>query len=372
MHIIALASYLSTQRGGLERSLFDVCQQLAQRGHDITLLYEEPGDQLALFEKFCKRIIRVSSYRLKLNFLKDILAIPTDANTVIYSNQYNNFFFGSTLATIKKNPFVCHLRLHASTESGHFKKIKQSLTLSKIDRYIAISEAVKIDWSTQLKISPEKIDIVYNGIDFQNFQSSEDLYSIKSKWGLAPQEKVISYVGRLETDKGIETLIRAFALLKKTGVPAKLLIAGKPLFSGEDYPTSLAKLAEHVGIANDVKFLGHLSDTRPIYQLSDVNVLPSLWLEAFGRVIIESMACGTPSLGSQVGGIPEVLTGEFSDWLFTPGDEHDLYIKLKTILYWRDTDPGLVQRCRQHVIDNFSLHQTIDGIEAVLQKALNR
>lgn len=370
MHIITLASYLSSKRGGLEHSLFDVCQALAKRGHKITLVYEEEGDQLEKYREFCTELIKIAGYRLSTNFLSDISRIANIQSSIIYSNQYNNFFFGRLLSQLQSIPFVCHLRLHASEENNYLKRIKQSFTFAGINRYIAISDAVKADWCDRLNISGDKVSIVYNGIEPERFSIPREISDIRAAWGLSPTERVVSYVGRLEAEKGIETLIRAFALLRQSSIPAKLLVAGKPLFAGEEYISHLVALTDSLGIKDDVKFLGHISDTQSLYQVSDVNVLPSLWLEAFGRVIIEAMACGTPALGSHSGGIPEVLTGEFSNWLFTPGDELDLYTKLKDVIDWRNTDPALSQRCRQHVVTNFSLNQTIDGIEAVLKQAI--
>ncbi|PZV18485.1 MAG: glycosyltransferase family 1 protein [Leptolyngbya sp.] len=372
MHIIALSSYLSSKRGGLEHSLFDVCQALVERGYQITLVYEEEGDQLEKYQQFCTALIKITSYKLNSRFLSDVRKITNVQNSIIYSNQYDNFFFGRVLSQLQGIPLVCHLRLHASTEDSYLKRLKQSLTLLGISHYIAISEAVKTDWCDRLNIRRDKVSIVYNGIEPERFAIADDISDLRKAWDISSEERVISYVGRLETEKGIETLIRAFALLRQSSIPAKLLIAGKSLFSGEGYISQLEALTDDLNIKDDVRFLGHLSNTKSLYQVSDVTVLPSLWLEAFGRVIIEAMACGTPALGSRSGGIPEILTGEFSDWLFTPGDEIDLHTKLKAVLHWRNTDPILPQRCRQHVINNFSLNQTINGIEAVLQEALNQ
>lgn len=371
MKIVALASYLSSRRGGLEHSLLDVCRSLNKRGHSITLLYEEKGDQFEAYQEFCGEMLQISSYHINPKFLPDLMRFRPPQGSVIYSNQYDNFFFASSLATLYHLPLVCHLRLHASIENSYLKRLKQSLTIAKINHSIAISQAVKDDWCSRLQIPQHSVNVVYNGIDVERFSVPKNVVELKSSYGVKLGEKVISYIGRLEKEKGIETLIKAFALLRQENIASKLLIAGKPLFSGEEYLSTVEKLTADLNISEDVRFLGHLSDPRPLYQVSDVNVLPSLWLEAFGRVIIESMASGTPSLGSRVGGIPEILTGEFSDWLFEPGNEHDLFVKLKNVLEWRDTDPNLAQRCRQHVANNFSLGKTIDGVEAILQQALN-
>jgi len=92
------------------------------------------------------------------------------------------------------------------------------------------------------------------------------------------------------------------------------LIAGNQYCKGE-YQNSLEQLSKNLGIQECVKFLGHVTNTTSVYQISEVSVLP-VWSEPFGRTIIESMACGTP-VASKTGGIPEILTGEFQNGLLS-------------------------------------------------------
>ncbi|HEY9657127.1 MAG TPA: hypothetical protein V6C65_01590, partial [Allocoleopsis sp.] len=81
---------------------------------------------------------------------------------------------------------------------------------------------------------------------------------------------------------------------------------------------------------------------------------------------------GTPVVASQIGGMPEVLQGEFASGLFPAGSVPDLAQILQARWNWRSTDPTLGQRCRQFVLDNFHLNQTVDGVEAVLQRTQPR
>lgn len=212
---------------------------------------------------------------------------------------------------------------------------------------------------------------MYNGINPEIFKPLRKFSEIRKQWNIAKHARVISYVGRLDKEKGIETIIKAFALLLQSGISTKLLIAGKPLshFSpeeGEKYEKSLKHLTTDLGIEKHVHFLGQVADVISIYQGSDVTLLPSIWSEPFGRVIIESMACGTPAVASRTGGIPEILTGEFQAMLFEPGNEHDLLNTLNRMIDWRDRDNQLGERCRQHVIDNFTLDKMVDGVEKIL------
>ncbi len=116
---------------------------------------------------------------------------------------------------------------------------------------------------------------------------------------------MIGCVSRLVPEKGIDTLIRAAALL--TGA-WRLEIIGQ----GSERE-SLERLARSLNIADRVAFSGQIPSTRmpAFYHQLDTLVIPSLtrpnWKEQFGRVIVEAMACGVPVIGSDSGAIPEVI-----------------------------------------------------------------
>ena len=102
---------------------------------------------------------------------------------------------------------------------------------------------------------------------------------------------------------------------------------------------------------------------------ADVVVVPSLWEEPFGRVVIEAMVTGRPVLASRSGGIPEILTGRFAGHLFEKGDATELAALLRGLIGWRDREPGLAVRCAAHVEEHFQLSDRVDGVEALLGQA---
>jgi glycosyltransferase involved in cell wall biosynthesis len=84
------------------------------------------------------------------------------------------------------------------------------------------------------------------------------------------------------------------------------------------------------------------------------------------------MACGTPVVASRTGGIPENLTGEFQSGLFEPGNEQALSDTLNQFMNWRDKDPHLGERCREHVLGKFTLDKMVDGIEKSLLRVVKQ
>ncbi len=371
MHIIALDNHPSSFRGGQELNLLEICRGLSQCGHSISLIYVNEGNLLEQYQEFCTDLVNVDGFKLDrsrithtFKFLFDIWQVSGSKNSVIFCNQYLDGFFGSMLSLFKKIPFVCYLQLAPGKELSR----PHAIGLKGVKKFVAVSNQTKLDWVNR-GLKEDKIEVVYNGTNPDLFQP-DSFSAIRKKWNIPEDIRVISYVGRLDQEKGLETLIKAFALILKSGTSTRLLIAGKSVTQGEEYKKSLEQLVTDLGVEKYVNFLGYVADTASIYQVSDVTVLPSEWSEPFGRTIIESMACGTPVVASLTGGIPEILTGEFESGLFEPKNERDLAERLDRTINWRDTNPQLGERCREHVLFKFTLDKMIDGIEKVLLRVV--
>jgi glycosyltransferase involved in cell wall biosynthesis len=387
MHIIALEDQPFSTRGGKEMSMLDVCQRLALKNNKITLLYSKYGDLIEQYNQFCQATIPVKSWDVdkqkKLvsiyNFLDSLVRVSYQINisnrepTIAYVDDYKFSLFCSALSFVRQIPSVVHLR---HILPGGFQS-KYRLGLKTASHFIAVSHHTKSLWETTGFMQPHQIDVVHNGIDPNIFKPTDCLRDMKLKWKIHPATIVISYLGRLDPEKNLETLIKACGILKEYNqMNFELLIAGKPVChttpeKAESYYQSLQQLTIDVGIGDRVRFLGHVSSPTSLYQASDITVLPSL-NEPFGRTAIESMASGVPVIASNAGGIPEIMTGQFQDYLYEPQNEQALFQKLSNIVLWRQYMPALAEQCRQHVLRNFTISQTVDNIEKVFTKIANK
>lgn len=385
MYIIAIETHPSSCMGGKHLSMFEVCRGLSDRGHKIVLIYFNEGDLLPEYRKFCQQVIYLKNWRIErqklisstLKFVKSvwqsvqICQIPKNEPALVYTDNYLCALFADGFAKLKKLVSVFHIRLGLSSQIVFHKQDK--LAIEQIDRYITISQKTRQEWMEKFNIPAKKINVIYNGTDIQKFKPAIQQHTPADFSGNRQNpNKMVSYIGRLDREKGIETLMIAFSLLvKDTNRDLKLAIAGIPLGhktveAGKKYEQSLKQLPKELGIEDRVEFLGHVADTVSIYQNSDVTVLPSIYPEPFGRTIIESMACGIPVIASRIGGIPEILTGEFAVGLFQPGDEKELAAKLNEFIDWKENNPQLGERCRKHIISNFKLDLTLDNLEKLL------
>jgi glycosyltransferase involved in cell wall biosynthesis len=379
MNLIVLENHVTSQRGGQETNLLTICRGLVQRGHRITLLYLKPGDLLAEYQSFCDRTIQISAYGFDwrslsstMRFLPSLIQIgrlSIEPNSLIFCNDYHFSLFASALSFFRRIPYMCYLQLPPLQLNR-----QRAFGLRNVNQFIAVSNQTKQDW-IKFGIERDRIRVVHNGVDLEKFKPAENLTQIRQQWSIFDNTKIISYIGRIDQIKGLETLIKATAILVKKGRRIKTLIAGKPVthysFSkgrecedqGVNYLRSLIQFTESEGVFDQVEFVGHLANPISLYQASDVNVLPSIWSEPCSLGLFESLACGVPKVASHIGGNPEILAGEFADYLFEPGNAKDLAECLDHIIDWREKEPTLGTRCRQYVSDYFSYEKLIDGIE---------
>ncbi|HEY9651332.1 MAG TPA: glycosyltransferase family 1 protein [Coleofasciculaceae cyanobacterium] len=167
------------------------------------------------------------------------------------------------------------------------------------------------------------IQVVPCGTDLENFRKIPKLEA-REQLGFAPDEKIILYVGRFDPRKGIETLVRAVAQSEiRTKGNVRLVIAGgshAELIDAQECQR-IEQIVQELGLTQQTLFPGHLShDVLPLYYAAaDVCAIPSHY-EPFGLVAIEAMACGTPVVASDVGGLKFTVVPEETGLLVPPQD----------------------------------------------------
>jgi len=173
------------------------------------------------------------------------------------------------------------------------------LSVKRASRVIAISQYTKKDIVKVYGISPDKIDVVYSGLDPQFARPGpQAIEEFREARGLP--EKFILYLGTIEPRKNLSTLIRAYAKVRPAGV--KLVCAGGRGWMYED----VFQTVEELRLSRDVIFPGFLpEDELPLwYSAADIFVYPSAY-EGFGLPVIEALACGVPTITTNATSLPE-------------------------------------------------------------------
>lgn len=212
-------------------------------------------------------------------------------------------------------------------------------------------------------VAVSRASLAYGHVNSETISPGVDIDRFVPPTTVRESKPVILFVGRLDITsawKGVDVLLKAFSTLRASGCVAgvRLRVVGDG-----DGRSALIELAENLGIAPDVDFLGALEGDRLIeeYQSASVTVLPSLTnAESFGMTLIESMACGTPVVGSAIGGIPYVIEDDVTGLLVPPGDVCALAAACQRLLEDRELNARLGEAGRRHVVSSFSWKERID------------
>ena len=361
---------------GQERSQFANARALAARGHEIDLIYRAPGELLAEYQTFCHSLRRAPGHLLDLrtplrssvSWLRTTALAVRSRYDIVYINQYQDAPFGAAVSTLERIPLVCHLRQPPPSGVG----IQWPVARSRVSRCVAVSFHTRAQYVGH-GMPAERIEVVHNGIDLDVFHPDRSRgMSWRRSHGIEDDEFLVLYVGRLDPEKGIETLLDAHARMDLSPRACRLVLAGGPRnhqqeSTAEAYVASLQARSD----PRRCFWLGWCSDTTALYQAADVLVLPSRTDEPLGRVTLEAMSCKCPAIASRVGGTPEVLFGPFERFLIPPGDPETLAAALLAMRDWRTREPELGAACREHVRTHFALERTVDGIERILTQAID-
>ncbi|OIK17106.1 N-acetyl-alpha-D-glucosaminyl L-malate synthase BshA [Bacillus sp. MUM 116] len=235
--------------------------------------------------------------------------------------------------------------------------------IEKSDIVTAVSNAL-ISQTYEL-INPDKqIETVYNFIDERVYQKS-DAFHLKTEFQIKEPEKVIIHVSNFRAVKRVPDVVKTFAKISST-LPAKLLLVG----DGPEM-TNVCKLVRKLGLEDRVLFLGKQESLEELYSISDLMLLLSE-KESFGLVALEAMACGVPCIGTNVGGIPEVIEHDKTGFICELGDIEDISNKAIKILKDKHLHEKFSLRAVETVESRFNANKVVKQYEQLYFKLLNK
>ncbi len=232
--------------------------------------------------------------------------------------------------------------------------------LRHYERVICVSETLLAD-CLQAGVPVEKLSLIENGIVLDDYRPEA-----ASPISATKDVPIVGAVGRLSPEKGFDVLIRAFDQVLATGTPAKLVIAGEGPLKEE-----LQKLIVELGREDSIKLLGHVPDSRTVFNALDVFVLSSR-REGLPNVLLEAMASRVPTIATPVGGVPNVVTHE-QDALLVPVDNVDeMAVALTRLLNNESLQQELAHNAYRTVADRFSFDLRMQKFVALYDQLLDR
>jgi glycosyltransferase involved in cell wall biosynthesis len=215
----------------------------------------------------------------------------------------------------------------------------------------------------ELQIPPEKIRVIYNGVDVRRFSPVAHRgrkQELKQRYLNSDADPyIVSFVGQLIEEKGLLTFLDAARELLKTRRDVVFLIAGDGCFRD--------RCILH-GQEDAIRYLGKRDDVENLMAVSDIVVCPSIWNEAFGLVLAEAAACSVCAVATRVGGISEVVCDRETGLLVEPGSVGQLACAINELLSDDRTRKAFGEKGRERALSLFSLDAMVENtIDEYLQ-----
>jgi len=375
--------------------------ELEEKKHDVKILCfgkqkeSNQNTEVLGINTACKVPFQDSRHQKLMDTLLNNVIMSgslNDAN-IIHCHTWYTHFAGCLLKQLLKVPLVLtthSLEPHRPWKAEQLGSAYQASTwLEKVayenaDGVIAVSEAMKQDVHSLYGISLNKIRVIHNGINLDQYKPTSHPELLTS-YQIDPNKPFILFVGRITRQKGIIHLVKALQYIEP-GIQI-VLCAGAP-----DTEEIGQEMAERVKKArtqsvNEIIWIPKIvpkEDIISLYTHASLFICPSIY-EPFGIINLEAMACGTPVIASAIGGIPEVVVHDETGLLvpFEPIDPYnfepkypeqfaqDLALAINSLLASPDKIDNMGKKSRERVEKFFSwtkiAHQTVEFYQELLE-----
>ncbi|MCX6695318.1 MAG: glycosyltransferase family 4 protein [Candidatus Altiarchaeota archaeon] len=372
--------------GGMEVHSFDLAKGMAKAGHDIVVITSRhpKGIKKEVIEGVEVHYVDVyptSKKPLGRESIRKLEQLHAEKKfDVIHSQVFSAFYYikdglkqklGVPLVTTLHGTPYSEIRTPYNEIKGDLKQGLSLMIFPRIifhlfthfylirrmveesDALIAVSKDVADNILDEFKINKSKVRVVYNGIDTEKFKPSES--RLKGKF---QGKKILLSVSVLHRRKGIQNLIKALRKVVDRIPETHLIVVGKG-----PYRKNLEKLTHDLKLEEHVTFAGWIPDDelKDYYNLCDVFVQPTLYVEAYGLVVAEAMSCGKPPVASRIGGLKNIIQDGFNGLFVEPGNIEELADRIEEVLGDKELAKRLGDNALKTVEEKFSISKMASG-----------
>lgn len=386
MHFVfTTLGYHPDQAGGAFRYVTELAEGLARRGHNLVVIYpsteasasrtiEEVRNGVHLHRFSVQSAAFFSNWfarnQAALGFIQKIR--HEDPQCILVSCHG---YFGRAVARSKQpivslftGPWAEEFLLSKRLAKNRFFRRKiiapflrkvESVALSRSRSILTISEyyrrSLKV-WHPQVS---RPIHVIDGGVNTDQFRPTPDRAKVRESLGLTENDTLFLAIRRLEPRMGLIDLIDGFQTIAHEFPNARLWIGG-----GGSLREALDSRARIFALGERVRLLGYIpeADLAQYYSAADCAVMPSVDLEGFGLATVESLACGTPVIGTRRGATPEILDPFDPNLLYD--SPADLVSRFRGILAGAITLPSRTL-CREYVLSRYTWSGPVTAFERI-------
>ena len=262
---------------------------------------------------YCRFAIKLSKY------------IKDNKYDLVVTNGMNPHFYGGIAAKIACVPVVFRLMdvIRKDMLLGFARKAFEFFSNFVSANIIVPSKAVSVAMFSN-DFSETKVKVIYNATDLRDFNFESAKPVLRDEFNIPMDCIIFGCFSRLTPWKGQESFVNAAISLLSKGSKAKFIIVGGAVFGTDNFLNTLKNRVLNSGFKANIIFTGFRYDMGDCIKSADVVVVPSIHPDPCPRVMVESMAMSKAMIGSDIGGIPEVISHNSTGLIFNPNDVKSL------------------------------------------------
>ncbi len=360
-----------TDFGGAERVVLSLIEHINNDKFDLVpIIFTNPRSADNAFFNRLDRLgkkyykVFVDSYKLKylnpfVNILDAYKLLNKHKFDLIHTHGYRSDVIGIFLAKLMGLPVIstCHGFISNDLHLSLYNRLDRFI-LRFVHKIIAVSDGIKCELIGS-GINESRIIVLQNAVNgsYSNESFARNRQAIRASCGIAENDFVVGYVGRLSEEKGVKYLIEAISTLNRYGTLLKLLIIGE----GQQRK-NLEDLVKKTNIEDSVIFAGFQNDIEKWLPAMDAFVLPSL-TEGTPVSLLEAMAYGIPVIASSVGGVPDVVDSRRNGLLVSPGKPEEISNAIRLLYKDKNLGNNLSKEAQKTMKLKYNVGNWINKIE---------
>lgn len=388
MKICMLAFDFLPNPGGVAAHVYELSKTLVRHGHKVDVITYNKFNKKFYYQfnmdGFIIHAFRLSFLRNFSNKLNNLILLPIILIFLFKRlKTYDIFHFHGLFSLDYYILFLLRkyrrIKIVWTNHTSQFLELYEQRKIIKINKIVTLANKI-IAPSQELAIKSwegteakeENVFYIYNGVDTQKFHIKDKDVTLLKEFNIIENNKIALCARRFEKKNGIRYLLKAVPNIIKQLPEFRLILIGDYKGasdnSDKDY---IRKFIVNNKLENYIICLGSMQHSELIqyYHCADITVLPSL-LEAVSISGLESLACGKPIIGSNVGGIPEIIINGETGYLCPPKSSEELANNICNLLRDKFKLKEFSEKSRNLAVAKFSWDIVIDKVEIVYRAAL--
>lgn len=352
--------------GGLEMHSVTEAEKMLGRGYDLRLACcqgsriesEAGGRGIPLLS------LNVRGYFNPVALVRLSRLLTAERTDLVHCQQSKDLALVTPAIRLSRRPIPVIL----SKRVGSYvtkKRAVHRFTYSSVSRVLAISEVIRRNVIETTPVPSRRVMTLHHGIDTTLFSPERGASNeIRRELKIREDAFVVGFVGRFSRGKGHEEFLEAASLLTKNYPDVRFVVVGEASRGEEPYADRIRSLSRSYGLDQSVLFTGFRSDVRDVMSLFDIFAFPS-HAEAFGSVLVEAMALGTPVVSSNCDGALDIVVDGETGIFVDPGDGRQLAEAIERLMHDRELRERFGAAGRRRAVEFFDQQRMLDSIEHV-------